>query len=691
MAELYLKNSTGSTVEVADIGLVIANNQSIPIDENDFDGYLTSDLIAALADDPDDGLILSTTDHPDTSGDLPKTIAQERIQLKTHWKPSRSSFANLPSDGNEDGDIRLVTTGNILYRWNQTDLEWQELTSTLEVTEIDGDPLGTNITKLVFVQPEDSVYVDQTNRTAYIGPPTAPGPLTAQNFTITGTTTYTGGLSDSNINYKTGDEEGSIVNYIINDAVFELATSSTSTRCDFGDQGLVVFTLNGTALVTVDLAANFVELNRESNQSMADYDNTGTGDPVTNGIANFTGSAAGKGYLQILSVGMYNGFKYYQKWTARVVITDNTLLRQGWNEVYLEHTGITPAQQSNVIDLFYDIDTRDAGANPSINTPTVAEVTPAYQYLSGVKYYGDGSTWKTSVVGSDCFDNVYHSSNAPIVFSGWPGMSSTPILYSDASVSGVSDPPDIGESMTVTDKGFTQAANAASADARITATPRDPYGSYTPQQSASDKILVWSWGNTSTDLVEPFQDENYRLLDGSYDSIPGSITGQWDSTEDLDTYDDGKGLQLYMDELYFPTIDFSVYYPTGNPNYSLIAGETNKTYFRALKHTGTSHAHGTLRLNGITKTQLYNRDVKVWIKLPTQTGWLDLTRDYNYATFTGIDDDGCWVDRYSQTNSDFKFSSGHFYTQNSGWIIIVKILYPSSSAPRTSHMQITDW
>ena len=85
MAELYLKNSTGSTIEVADIGLVVEAGQSVPIDENDFDGYLTDDLILALNDIPANGLILSTTDIGDTTGDLTKEIAQERIQMKTHF------------------------------------------------------------------------------------------------------------------------------------------------------------------------------------------------------------------------------------------------------------------------------------------------------------------------------------------------------------------------------------------------------------------------------------------------------------------------------------------------------------------------------------------------------------------------------------------------------------------------------
>ena len=691
MAELYLKNSTGSTIEVADLGLVIEDSQSIPIDENDFDGYLTSDLISALNDNPSLGLVLSTTDLPDSSGDLPKAIAQERIQMKTHWKPSRDTFADLPSIGNEEGDIRLVIDEGVLYRWNNNTSSWEAITSTfsLTVTEIDNDPIGTDIDKLVFVQPEDSVYIDQTNNIAYIGPPEAPKSLDSQSLIISGTTLYTGRLSQSNVNYKSGDPAGSLVNYIIRDGVFVVNTPDTSERCDFGDEGTLVVYLNGTAIATADLAANFSESNREGNQDISSYNSQGTGDSMTSGVVGFVGSASGKGNLTILSVGMYNNFKFYQKWTARINFTDASIFRQGYNEIYLAHEGISPVQNSNKLDIFYDSDT---GYDPSISvSPTITEDTPVYKNLSGVKFYTTGSSWDLDLAAIDCFDNVYHSSNAPLELYGWPGMSTTTIAYNDSHVSGVSSPPDIGETMTVSNWNLVQGPGGDSLDARITVRPRDPYGTYTAVQTPSDSIIISACSNNSTSLVEHFCDENYRLKNGSYDTIPSAITGQWDSTQSLSSYDSGNGLEVYNNELYFPTLDFSGTLPSGNPDYSSLASETNKIYIRAFKDTSASHSNGILRITGISKTQLYNRDIRVYIKAPTQTGWLDLTRDYNFATFTGADDDGCWVGRDVQTNSDFNFTLGTFGTEDSGYMIIVKIVYPDSSAPRVSLLEITNW
>lgn len=691
MADYYLKNSTGTVQEIADLGIVISDGQSIVIPKDDFDGYLTSDLISVLADDPQMGLILSTTDIGDTSGDLPKSIAMERLSMSHKWKPAVNTFASLPTIGNEDTDIRLVSDTGVLYCWKQSAAEWEKVTSNFSLTvgEYDGDPVSGNISKLIFVQSEDSVYVD--SGTAYIGPPTAPSSMNGVTLTLAGSTYYSGKLSDSNVNYKSTDPAGTSVSYIINDSIFTLSTPDTSTRCNYGDKGILSVYLNNVLLTSIDLAANFDESLRESSQAIANYNTTGNGNPVAAGIANFIGSNAGMGSLQILSVQQHNNFKYYQRFSAKINITSASLLRQGYNVITLVHSGLDTngGTQTATAELFYDNDT---GSNPTVSTPSISVSSSVLNHLSGITYYSTGSVFNVSVVGNDCFDNTYHASNAPIVLSGWPGMSSTPVYYTDSSVSGVSTPPAISDVMTITNFSITQAASQISSNAQIIAQPRDPYGSYTSVSSASSNIMVNSYTSVSDALTEYFRDETYRLPSGTYSTIPTTISGLWDSTANLATYDDGLGLQVYMDELYFPSINFSSYLPASNPDYSSLSSTTNRTYYRAFKDNDlVSHASGTLRITGMTKALLYAQNIKVYIKAPTQTGWLDLTKDYNYSTFTGTDGDGCWVSRDTQTSSDFQFTLGKFYTQNSGYMIIVKIIYPSSSSTRISHMAIIDW
>lgn len=698
MAEYFLKNETSSSIEVADLGFVIDAGQSIPIDHNDFDGYLTNDLIDSLNDlEPSDpsypnGLVLSDTDIGDNSGDFPKTIAIERLTLKSKWKQKVATFSDLPLLGNEDGDIRLVEDDNYLYKWNgPPESKWIQLTFSLVVTEYDRDPLGVNIKELVFVEAEDDVYIDQPNQIAYIGPPDKPKKITDQPLITSGINFYTGRLSQSNSNYKTGESSGASVDYITNDSNGFSFETPGGEYSDFGDKGLVEIYFNNSLVVTIDLESNFEESNRDGNQNVSNYNTAGSGDTIINGVADFVGSFSGMGNVEILSIGMYNNFKYFQNWKIKVNITDMSFLRQGYNSFYVKRVGLDGYggdQRSETLDIFYDVDT---GPDPEINNVLISENTPVYRWLSGIKYYDAGSSWYLDFSVLNGFNNVYHNSNAPVIIKDWPGMSDTPIEYSESYVSGVSDPPDIGETMAVDNRVITLDQNQASSDPRITIVPRDPYGEYNSVQTDSKNYLSYSYQPSSTPLKEYFYDENYRLTDNDYDTIPGSISGQWDSTESLVTYDGSNGLQLYMGKLDFPTLNFGNYMPSGNPDYSVLTSDTNKVYIRAFRDTSLTRASGILRMTGITKQQLYDREIRVWIKAPTQTGWLDLTRDYNYATFSGADDDGCWINRDIQTNSDFNFTLDKFRTENSGWMIIVKVLYPDSSVPKISYMEIVNW
>lgn len=67
MATYYLKNTSGNTVTVTDLGLMLPTSRSLVIDSNAINGYLTSDMAARINDG---SLILSTTDIGDNGGDM---------------------------------------------------------------------------------------------------------------------------------------------------------------------------------------------------------------------------------------------------------------------------------------------------------------------------------------------------------------------------------------------------------------------------------------------------------------------------------------------------------------------------------------------------------------------------------------------------------------------------------------------
>ena len=49
MGEYFLKNPTPSVIRIDDLGYEIASNQSVTIDENDFDGFLTIQFLNIIS------------------------------------------------------------------------------------------------------------------------------------------------------------------------------------------------------------------------------------------------------------------------------------------------------------------------------------------------------------------------------------------------------------------------------------------------------------------------------------------------------------------------------------------------------------------------------------------------------------------------------------------------------------------
>jgi len=577
--------------------------------------------------------------------------------------------------------------------------------ATITVQELDGDPIGTNINKLTFNQAFDSNSVYINGQEAIIGAPANAPSIDGSTLTLSGATQYTGRLSQSNINYEAGVGAGSSTTYIQNDTTFILTSQTDS---GFGDKGILKLYINSELVAAIDLANNFVEANRSTQQDINDYDTDyveGSTFTLTDGVCPFLGTYTGDGSLELVKVEKYNDFEYWQSFQVKVNITSE--LRQGYNYIYLKH--IIPSQTdrvSNTFKFFYD---NDAGINPNCTLPSVVEATPVWNWLSGVKYYGAGSTFNLDFVAQDVFDNVYHNSNAPVEVYGWPGMGTLSIAYTDPSVSGVSTPPDINESMTVNDYVYTQAADQSSDDARLYVRPRDPYGTYTAQQTASGKWLIHSYSNPSDDLHEYFRDEDYRMTwdeaMNDWDSPPANKTGNWDSTQSLIIYDSGqKHLQCFLSELIYPTMDFSSgYKPTGNPNYSAFTGMTKPSfsqfttsdvavYVRGFYDDNENHTNGKIYISGITGTHLTNIDIEVFIKVPGKTGWCTLNELYNAADYTGADGDGCRINPGSYDGPTFEFTLGTNFTDaTTKWGIIVMIIMKPTSPEITGPIYIVNW
>ncbi len=107
MATYYLKNTSGNTVTVTDLGLMLPDSRSLAIDSNAINGYLTSDMAAKINDS---SLILSTTDIGDNGGDMsiPDAIAALSLVSKImRTNPTQVTFTQA-SDADPNTDITAL-------------------------------------------------------------------------------------------------------------------------------------------------------------------------------------------------------------------------------------------------------------------------------------------------------------------------------------------------------------------------------------------------------------------------------------------------------------------------------------------------------------------------------------------------------------------------------------------------------
>lgn len=509
--------------------------------------------------------------------------------------------------------------GNKMVRVKTTEngLEFVELKS--DIIELGTPTDGSHSDGLLSLQSTTKVVdaIDDFNETLKDLAPDAPN-LLSGSLVLTGSTLYQGNLSNDPVShYKSGQEAGSSASYIIKDGTFALETGNTSLSFNKADQGILEAYLNGSMVDSIDLETLFNETYRDGNQV-------------------YPPRTSSNGFITMTFVGKHN-LKQYQRGNAKINIQTSNLI-VGHNFLQLKHIIGTEIQSSNVFDIYYDA---DLGSNPFITTPTITEAQlNSTKYVSGVRYYAGGDTFTLDVTGYNLFNNVYHAQ--PITFSGFPGIQDSSIAPNDGHATGVSNPPEVNETMTVSGKVLTiNQSNQFSANARITCTPRDPYGNYTSMTSDPVNRLVNTFANRSTETVEYFSDEYYRLPNNfNFDSTTNDVISQWDSSIALTT---GNALCFFANNesaLVYPAINFASFLPTNVVNYSGFTGP--QKYQRCiLFNEGKTNC--VIKLYGVSSglNTTGNADLNLEIKLPGQTGWLDCVKNFDSGIGVSNDGDGC--------------------------------------------------
>ncbi|MDP8239386.1 MAG: hypothetical protein P9X24_09875 [Candidatus Hatepunaea meridiana] len=512
-----------------------------------------------------------------------------------------------------------------------------------------GDNLNEKIEYLEYLLPEEPLPLNGIEFEAG----QVSGEVQTANLADDADSTYDYGMAVGDMN----------VPNVISDASPQILTLN-SNRFDKANEGVMKLIINGVEKETLDMT-------QEGN---------GGGHLRESGHA-----------LERIDIVNYNDFEPYKKGRMRIYIGSNGCnLRAGANRIRLEHEIDEQTHGSAELNLFYDDGSNTPAISNSVSDSLVTVSDPGSPaYLSGVKYMPAGTEIGVKVTAQNVFENSFHSQPVTIV-GGQVGFSNQNISYvagGNAELSGYSDPPQDSENFII-DKDIALEAGFFSLDGKLFATAKDPFTTSSQveiQRQDNRTMLVNTYSQQSTDLLEKFLDEKYRLPLAAYDSIPGSVIDQWTSANTL-----SNGNAQIAGSLIYPVVDYSSGYTpnTGQPDYA--SGFTgDQQYLRAFRDTGDPHNSGILRLVGLSLTDIQaGGDVKVEIKLPGSTGWLDLGESYDAGSFQGDDGDGC---RTSVNGNQFGWSVGTNSSADSGYMVIVRITLKNASAPAITEIQMMGW
>lgn len=418
-------------------------------------------------------------------------------------------------------------------------------------------------------------------------------------------------------------------------------------------------------VANLDIDANFKENPPGSSpprpyvQDLTTWDAQGAGDPCADAQVTFTN---GKGSLQITDVRWFNDFNKWQKMNAQLNISN---LDPGFNKFSLLHD-LAQDEESAETEIYY-ADNADVMVFSA--APTVIENTlSSTKYVSGVRYYSTGDTFDVNYAGDNVFSNIYHSSRCSMFRFDGRGANNDKQPAS---------PPAVTDTFTISETVAVDRGNFYTNNATLEANFYHPYKASIQQDTANESRLINTYAdNRSTDLLEYFTDEDYRMDDAAFDSVPASLTGNWDSTQLVPA---GKAVIMPSGSgpvLRAGNADLSGTLPAGNPNYSGRNGA--EVYVRGFK-SAAANSGCTIELRGLTSSDVGIKgsgSVNVEVKLPGLTGWLDAGKAFNSSQFTGADGDGCQT---AVSGDDWTLTFGTFSTAGCGGVIIVRITFNDGS------------
>lgn len=435
-------------------------------------------------------------------------------------------------------------------------------------------------------------------------------------------------------------------------------------------------------------------------------------------------------------------FEFFWNRTGTYLIKkDSTLLRSGFN--YLDLTHILPS--SNLILASYswvsDNNTLSTVfSSPSINS-IVINSTSGVRTLSGIKFF-NAVTFKYTVTYTNHVRNTYIPSTSALsttsfISLGVPNLitstiteTTNPIFSPNPGSISITTPSSPTEIDTIS-WTYSVNSNVRRMNESVTFTTsviRTVQGTDTSSELLDGNWFIDTYPNTSTDTSESFNDESYRLQNGSskygqYDTTSSILTINWDSSISLyNGSGHNNGLQVVNGSLVYPNYNFSdVSDVNHNPNFGVgntvrynlcntinsglpvLSGggaTTYRTYTRRFRvNSSTNYASLNFNINHTAtffvkaNTALTNNNCWIEVKLPGSgtfvTGWLDMTQPFK----SGFSSDGDGANQNGfvipVSGVNWTVNFGLRGTVESSGYVLLRITAPSSWSGNISSITVT--
>ena len=374
---------------------------------------------------------------------------------------------------------------------------------------------------------------------------------------------------------------------------------------------------------------------------------TGAGNPATGSATSLNSSGSGFIFLST-KASSFDGnnaeWHIFKHRTAgfKVAVDDQ---RKGWNHIRISHVIGSTTNFTNAITWVNDPD--GASAALSVSNNRIEDVSLiGSKYVSGVQYNTDlTANYKVDI--NNMYKNVFPSDSNTITFS--PTLSDSPSAQSVPDIGGSEDYTKVlGVTASVNYNG-TYLLNGTIGMSLNASHPLKSNLSTAGATTITGMLIDADTSSPNSNLIETFEDEDFRIKSGSYNNQNAVSSGGWTSTAHMTAsglagHEDG--MLLYNRRLYNPKDadipnagNFSTLanVSSGQPDYSGVTGI--RTYFRKIQNTSngsirdlkiTSQKSG-FKFNADTQA-LDTNDSHFYVKVPSSTGWMNITENFVYGS-----------------------------------------------------------